>query len=149
MAPVPHLPNPEDPVTQVSPGAADLNAKAPVWLAFLAAGLCVAGTSVRMDKGGRKALEVFHEPTAVGDRAWFPREGSSRPELRFRESTLREASGEIEIIPDVRMRVVGRTDDGALRLYVPEERANGVEETGGPSWFVKTGPSQFLRLTTR
>lgn len=153
MSPDFSSPSPGHSATEPSGVVSSMDKKAPLWMAALATGVCVAAVSAGVDRSNRHTLETFEQPTAVGDRTWFPKTGAPRPPLRFQNAALREVSGEVEKIPDARMRTVGRTDDGALRLYVPEERAgganeaSGLDETGGPSWFVKTGPHTFLRLT--
>jgi hypothetical protein len=130
-----------------SPDIERLNAKAALYLAALGTGLVVALASSRMDQNNRRELESLSQPTAVGDKNWWNRETRPQRKLVLQETPLRETSGQTENFSDTHMLFYGLTDDGTFRLYVPEERANGSEETGGPSWFVKTGPNQFLRLT--
>jgi hypothetical protein len=130
-----------------TPESRRLDAKGPLWLFAAALGIAVSAVSAARDHHDRQALETLLQPTAVGDPAWWKTTPAPEGVLRFDGATLRMATGEAESFADRKMRAVALTDDGRFRLYVPEERANGMDETGGPSWFLKTAPNQFLRVT--
>lgn len=150
MAPASDSSDPLDPREQYPAGSPCLtrfDGSAPVWLVALAGGIFLAGASVWADRKNRSSRETILQPTAVGDAAWFKKEAGAKTPLLLGGEPLRETTGEEESLSEARMRRAGETDDGAVRLYVPEERTNGAAETGGPSWFVKTGTNRFLRLT--
>jgi hypothetical protein len=126
---------------------AGLDSKAPWWLLAAAVGVAISAASAGWDHHRRHTVEALAQPTAVGDLSWWKMSAAPKGDIRFQDAALRPASGEVESFPDIGMRVVGQSEDGQFRLYVPEERSNGVEETGGPSWFLKVGPNRFLRFT--
>jgi len=125
----------------------DLSKAAVAWTIVLIAGVSFAAASAFKDSQNRGVLEKAVERTAVGDRNWFPLEAEPRPSLVFEGAPLTPAAKQPETMAEVSMRIAGVTEGGNYRLYVPKERAGENAETGGPSWYVKTGPGQFLRLT--
>ena len=125
----------------------DLSKAAIAWTIVLIAGVSFAAASAFKDSQNRTTIEKAVERTAVGDRNWFPHEASPLPSLVFEGAPLTPAAKQPETMPEVRMRIAGVAEGGNYRLYVPQERAGENAETGGPSWYVKTGPGQFLRLS--
>ncbi len=113
------------------------------WMGALVAGMLLAAVSASHLHRNRSSYETVAERTAVGDKTLFPLKGG--PPLRFEGEALLPAA-EPETLPESRMRVVGVAEGVPYRLYVPEERAGANGNTGGPSWWVKTGPGQFLRM---
>jgi hypothetical protein len=130
-----------------SPQCKALDSKTLYWIAALGTCITLPAVSASLDHRRRTSIETLSQPTAVGDHNWFHFKKEPRSAILWEGRMLRELSEQPENIPDLRMLRVGRSDDGSLHLYVPLERANGTEETGGPSWFVKTGKDQFLRVT--
>jgi hypothetical protein len=125
----------------------DLSKAAVAWTIVLISGVSFAAVSAFQDSRNRTTLEKAVERTAVGDKNWFPLDAAPPASLVFEGSPLTPAAKEPETLPEVRMRLAGVAEGGNYRLYVPQERAGENAETGGPSWYVKTGPGTFLRLT--
>lgn len=125
----------------------DLSKAAVAWTVVLIAGVAFAAASAFKDHQNRAVIEKAVERTAVGDKNWFPADAPPLPSLVFEGSSLIPTGKQSETMTESRMRLAGVTESGNYRLYVPLERAGENAETGGPSWYVKTGPSQFLRVT--
>lgn len=126
---------------------ADLSRSAFLWALALLAGISIAAWSSASDRKNRSKLEKAVEYTAVGDTRFFNPEASPAAALFLGGKKLVPAAKSPEPRPDSRMRLEAYTDDASFRLYVPEERAPGDTETGGPSWYIKVERGQFLRLT--
>ena len=125
----------------------DLSKAAFAWTIVLVAGVSFAAASAFKDSRNLAVIEKAVERTAVGDKNWFPIDTNTPPALVFEGSLLIPAGKQPETMSEPRMRLAGVLESGTYRLYVPQERAGENAETGGPSWYVKTGPSQFLRVT--
>ena len=114
-----------------------------LWMGVLVAGMTLAALSANHLHRNRTRYESAAERTAVGDNTLFPLKGG--PALRFEGEPL-VPGGEPEPMPESRMRLAGVAEGVPYRLYIPEERSGANGNTGGPSWWVKTGPGQFLRM---
>jgi hypothetical protein len=125
----------------------DLSKAAVAWTVVLIAGVSFAAASAFKDHQNLAVIEKAVERTAVGDKNWFPADAAPLPSLVFEGGPLIPAGKQSETMSEPRMRIAGVTESGNYRLYVPQERAGENAETGGPSWSVKTGPGQFLRVT--
>jgi hypothetical protein len=119
----------------------------PVWITVLVVGIGIAAASAVSDRGNRKKLEQVSETTSVGDKAYFVFSEDAAKALRFATAPLVCASKSPDPMPESQMVYAGETEDHKYRLYIPSERLNGNGELGGPSWYLKTGPGQFLRFT--
>jgi hypothetical protein len=109
----------------------------------LVCALAVSAVSAQYHRSQRALFEVAAERTAIGDRVYFPLHNG--PTLRF-ESELLVPAKEPEPFAESRMYIAGIADGVPYKLYVPVERVGAPVGTGGPSWWVKTGPGQFLRM---
>lgn len=120
---------------------------AKIWWAAVVLGIGLAATSAVQDRAKRRDLERVYQTTSVGDKAFFPILEAEIKSLRFAEAPLLCPNPSPDPMIDSKMIFVGQTDDKRFRLYVPAERVNGQSELGGPSWYLKTGQGQFLRVT--
>jgi hypothetical protein len=141
MAEIPHPPN--DPSGALDTGAAHPRT-AVRWMWLLVAGVAAAAFMADRDSRNRERLEVAVERTAVGDRLYLPLEQKSS--LRFEGAPLVAAEAP-EPQQESRMVFAGTVEGVAYRLYLPRERADADGAGGAPSWWVKTGPGQFLRVS--
>ena len=123
------------------PGAAGF------WMMSLLAGIALATVSVVHDWFYRSDLETVVQRTAVEDRNYFPFDERELIPLRFTGAPLIVRSASPDPMPDSHMIRDGVTEDKKFQLYIPIERLNGERHTGGPSWYLKTGPGQFIRVT--
>lgn len=117
------------------------------WIGALVLGIAIAAGSAVRDRAHRRELETLHQKTSVGDKEYFPLAERDTLKLRFAGEPLILSSETPDPMPESRMVRVGETEAPRYRLYVPSERANGNGEVGGPSWYLKTGPGEFLRAT--
>lgn len=117
------------------------------WISALVVGIGIAAVSAISDRGDRKTLELISETTSVGDFAYFPMTEAEIKALRFADAPLVCASQGPAPMPESQMVYAGETADKKYRLYIPAERANNSGEVGGPSWYLKTAPGQFVRVT--
>jgi len=136
-----------DSSTEPPDAPADLSRTAVAWALALLAGVGLATWSAGSDRQSRTRLEQAAESTAVGDSRFFTIDAPHPPTLVLGGTPLVLASKTPEPMSEARMRLDAYTDDASFRLYVPLERSNGDTEAGGPSWYIKAGPSLFLRLT--
>ena len=141
--------NPTATSSQASPppeGEVDLSRAAVGWTIALVVGIAIATFSAASDRAQLNTLERAAENTAVGDSRFYAPTPTDAPKLLFAGSPLVPAEKTQESLPEARMRLAGYTDDASFRLYVPQERENSNGATGGPSWYLKTGPGLFLRM---
>ncbi|MEK0446109.1 MAG: hypothetical protein RLZZ399_1430 [Verrucomicrobiota bacterium] len=117
------------------------------WMSALVLGIAIAAGSAVRDRAHRRELETLREKTSVGDKLYFPLAERGTLKLRFAGEPLVLSSETPDPMPESRMVRVGETEAPRYPLYVPSERANGNGEVGGPSWYLKTGPGEFLRAT--
>jgi hypothetical protein len=117
------------------------------WMLALAVGIGVSAFSVFQDSENRSDIEQIVQRTAVEDRNYFPFEHRDLIPLRYTGAPLIIRSPSPDPMPDSGMIREGLTEDSKYQLYIPIERLNGERQTGGPSWYLKTGPSQFIRVT--
>jgi hypothetical protein len=117
------------------------------WICALVGGIGIAASSAVYDRGHRQNLEKAVERTAVGDKTYFPLAEREKLQLRFLGEALVISTQTPDPMPESRMILSGETEGTPFRLYVPAERANGNGEVGGPSWYLKTGHGEFLRVT--
>jgi hypothetical protein len=110
--------------------------------------LCLATSAAfnSRDDANRSNLETLGQPTAVGDRSTYPQSENTKEVIQFEKKTL-VLSATPDVLRDSKMRRVARTDDGKYSLYLPAERAAQLEGSGGPSWYIKTGPNLFINAT--
>ncbi len=139
-------PTPQRPPRSIKEPA-DLSRTAVLWAAALLGGVILSTWTASSDRANLSKLEQALENTAVGDKRFFAFESSQAPALLLGGLPLVAPSKSPEPLPEGKMRLSAYTDDASFRLYVPKERANGDAEAGGPSWYIKVGPGQFLRLT--
>jgi hypothetical protein len=114
------------------------------WVAVLVAGVGFAAVVADRDSRNRLQIEQAVERTAVGDRSYFPTE-DGRP-LVFEAAPLTRAAAP-ESKQETSMLVAGTLDGLLYRLYVPGERMEGDGSAGGSSWWLKTGPGLFLKVS--
>ena len=141
--------NPTATPSQPSPapeGEVDLSRAAVGWTIALVVGIAIATFSAASDRAQLSTLERAAENTAVGDIRYYAPGAKDASKLVFAGSPLVPAEKTSESLPEARMRLAGYTDDASFRLYVPQERENSNDATGGPSWYLKTGPGLFLRM---
>ena len=138
-APSQQPPLPEDEV--------DLSRAAVGWTIALVICVSIATFSAASNKAAINKLERAAENTAVGDKRFYPVGAELLPSLVFEGVGLVPADKTPEPMPEVRMRLAGYTDDASFRLYVPLERENANGAAGGPSWYIKTAPGMFLRMS--
>jgi hypothetical protein len=117
------------------------------WTIALVIGVAIATFSAASNKAAIGKLERAAENTAVGDKRFYPTASELFPKLVFEGAPLVPAEKAPEAMPESRMRLAGYTDDASFRLYVPLERENANGAAGGPSWYIKTGPGMFLRMS--
>lgn len=139
-------------MTQPLPPASDAPSQLPprvvvFWVCSLVGGIGVAAISAVYDRGHRHELEQVVERTAVGDKLYFPFAEREKTKLLFQGELLFLSTQTPDPMLESRMILSGETDGPHYRLYVPAERATGNDELGGPSWYLKTGPGEFLRVT--
>ena len=115
-----------------------------LWMGVIVLGVGLAAFMADRDSGNRAQIEQAVERTAVGDRAFFPLEGS--PALLFEGKPLVLANAP-EPQPESAMLLAGAVDGLSYRLYVPSERLEANGTAGGPSWWLKTGPGLFLKVS--
>lgn len=127
-------------------GEVDLSRAAVGWTLALVVGIAIATFSAGLDRSHRSELERAAENTAVGDTRFYAATSAGTAKLLFEGAPLVPAEKAPEALPEARMRLAGYTDDASFRLYVPQERDNANDATGGPSWYLKTGPGLFLRM---
>jgi hypothetical protein len=111
---------------------------------LLVSGVGFAAFVAARDSQNRSRIEQAVERTAVGDRVFFPLEGG--PELRFETTPLVRAEAP-EPKPEVSMIVTGTLDGSPHRLYVPGERVDVTGAAVTSSWWLKTGPGLFLKVS--
>lgn len=126
---------------------ADLSKAAVGWTIALVLGVAVATFSAASNKAAIGRLERAAENTAAGDGRFYPIDSDTVPKLAFGGAPLVPAEKAPETMPEARMRLAGYTDDACFRLYIPLERENANGAAGGPSWYVKTAPGMFLRMS--
>jgi hypothetical protein len=117
---------------------------AAIWIWVMVAGMSVAAFMADRDSRNRSLLEQAVERTAVGDRVFFPTEG--RPALLFEGKPL-VLAGASESRPESAMLLAGTAEGLPYRLYAPSERMDANGTTGGPTWWLKTGPGLFLKAS--
>jgi hypothetical protein len=117
------------------------------WMLSLLAGITIATVSVVLDSLNRDDLEKVVQRTAVEDRNYFPFDERELVPLRYTGAPLIIRSTSPDPMPDSHMIREDVTEDKKFQLYIPIERLNGERQTGGPSWYLKTGPGQFIRVT--
>ncbi len=128
--------------------AKDLSRSAVGWCLALVLGVGLATWSAVRDRNNHGLLEQAVARTAVGDSFFYPVAVTHPPALSLEGAPLVPTAKQPEPHPEVRMRLVGMSEGPtSYRLYVPVERTEGNGEVEGPSWFVKTGPGLFLRLS--
>ena len=117
-----------------------------LWMAALILCLAISAAFTSGDNANRSKLETLGQPTAVGDRATYPQSENAKEVIQFEKKAL-VLSATPDALRDSKMRRVARTDDGRYSLYLPAERAAQLEGSGGPSWYIKTGPNLFINAT--
>lgn len=137
-------PNPPTPRTDAPQTDAAHPRTAVLWLGVLVLGVGLAAFVADRDSRNRLRIEQAVERTAVGDRLFFPVEGSQA--LHFEGQPL-VLGGAPEVRPESAMLLTGTADGLPYRLYVPSERMDANETAGGPTWWVKTGPGLFLKTS--
>ena len=137
-------PNPPTPRTDALQTDAAHPRTAVLWLGVMVLGMGLAAFVADRDSRNRLRIEQAVERTAVGDRLFFPVEGS--PALHFEGQPL-VLAGAPEVRPESGMLLTGTADGLPYRLYVPSERMDANETAGGPTWWVKTGPGLFLKTS--
>ncbi|MEY5025705.1 MAG: hypothetical protein RLZZ244_1233 [Verrucomicrobiota bacterium] len=125
---------------------------AALWSLALLGGMAIAVRSTVDDRTQRPQIERILQNTSVGDTRYYSPQAQGADPLAFAGEPLVLAGTSPDPMPDSRMLLVGETDSTRFRLYVPSDRAangmpNGNDTLGGPSWFLKTGPGQFLKVT--
>jgi hypothetical protein len=143
-------PDPSAPHAKPSPqneGDAALSKAAAGWSIALVVGIAIATFSAAYNRSHLRDLERAAENTAAGDTRFYAGTTDGAPKLVFEGAPLVSAEKTPSAFPEARMRLAGYTDDATYRLYVPQERENANSTTGGPSWYVKTGPGLFLRMS--
>ena len=114
------------------------------WLAVLVVGVGFAAVVADRDSRNRSRIEQAVERTAVGDRSFYPLEDA--PPLVFEGAPLTRGAA-AEPKQEASMLVVGTLDGLPYRLYVPGERMEGTDSAGGSSWWLKTAPGLFLKVS--
>jgi len=114
------------------------------WMGAVVLGVGLAAFMADRDSGNRVWIERAVERTAVGDRAFFPLEGS--PALFFEGKPLVLATAP-EPRPESAMLLAGAVDGLPYRIYVPSERLEANGTAGGPTWWLKAGPGLFLKAS--
>ena len=115
-----------------------------LWMGVIVLGVGLAAFVADRDSRNRPLIEQAVERTAVGDRAFFPLEGS--PALLFEGRPLVLANAP-EAKPESGMLFAGTADGLPYKLYIPAERVGDNGTAGGSTWWVKTGPGLFLKLS--
>ncbi len=139
-----NVPQPQADQPGVLPTGAANPRTAVRWMSAVVLGVGVAAFTADRDSRNRALLEQAVERTAVGDVAFFP--AGDRPALLFDSSplVLAEAS---EPRQESAMLLAGTLEGLPYRLYVPHERVDSDGATAGATWWLKTGPGQFLKAT--
>jgi hypothetical protein len=138
-------PAPPDPNSKTAPDP--FPGSAGFWMLALALGIAISAISVFQDSENRGDIEEIIQRTAVEDRNYFPFEDRDLIPIRYTGAPLIIRSPSPDPMPDSGMIREGLTEDSKYRLYIPVERLNGERQTGGPSWYLKTGPGHFVRVT--
>ena len=115
-----------------------------LWLGVMVLGTGVAAFMADRDSRNRSLIEQAVERTAVGDRLFFPQE--KNPALLFEGQPL-VLSGAPEVKPESAMLLAGTADGAPYRLYIPSERMEANGAAGGSTWWVKTGPGVFIKVS--
>jgi hypothetical protein len=111
------------------------------WMVALVLGVGMAAFMADRDSRNRATIEQAVERTAVGDRVFFPLQGG--PTLLFESAPLVLAEAP-EPRPESTMILAGAVDGLPYKLYIPLER---VDANGTATWWVKTGPGLFLKVS--
>jgi hypothetical protein len=114
------------------------------WMTVLVLGVGFAAFVAARDSQNRARIEQAVERTAVGDRLFFPKEGG--PALLFETIPLVRAEAP-EPKPEVSMFAVGTLDGSPHKLYVPSERVDATGTAVSSSWWLKTAPGLFLKVS--
>ncbi len=114
------------------------------WMAVLVLGAGVAASMASRDAQNRAQIEQAVERTAVGDRVFFPLE--TGPALVFETLPLVRAQAP-EPKPEASMIATGTLDGSPHKLYVPSERVDAPGASVSSSWWLKTGPGLFLKVS--
>jgi hypothetical protein len=117
------------------------------WICALLVGIGISAASVYQDRGNRHELEKVIQRTSVEDKNYFPFADRDLIRLRYDGSRLVYSGTSSVPMPDSRMIFEGETEEPKYRLYIPVERLNGESQLGGPSWYLKTAPGQFMKVT--
>jgi hypothetical protein len=113
-------------------------------MTVLVLGVGFAAFVAARDSQNRTQIEQAVERTAVGDRLLFPKEAG--PALVFEAIPLVRAEAP-EPKPEVSMIAVGTLDGSPHKLYVPSERVDANGTAVSSSWWLKTGPGLFLKVS--
>lgn len=106
----------------------------------------VVALTVWIDSQNRPNLEKITEPTAVGDPVMLdfdPRDNPGREVLNWKGQPYFLQTNEPVKLPEFDALKVGKDDQGKIELYQVKKQ-NDLRVV-----LVKTGPSEFLRLTLR
>ena len=114
------------------------------WIVVLVVGVGFAAVVAEKDSRNRSQIEQAVERTAVGDRVFFPLDGG-KPLYFETVPLVRSEAPEPKL--EVSMLAVGTLDGLPYKLYVPGERAEGNGSASGSSWWLKTGPGLFLKVS--
>lgn len=113
-------------------------------MALLVLGMGGAAFMADRDARNRAFLEPAVERTAVGDRAFFPVD--EKRALLFEAAPLVLAA-EPESRQESSMLLAGTIEGLPYRVYAPRERMEASGEANGATWWLKTGPGQFLKAS--
>ncbi len=113
-------------------------------MTVLVLGVGFAAFVAARDSQNLARIEQAVERTAVGDRLFFPKEGG--PALLFETIPLIRAEAP-EPKPEVSMFAVATLDGSPHKLYVPSERVDATGTAVSSSWWLKTAPGLFLKVS--
>lgn len=114
------------------------------WMAVLVLGAGLAAFTASRDAQNRFFIEQAVERTAVGDRLFFPLEGGPAPVFETLPLVRAQAP---EPKAEASMLAAGTLDGSPHKLYLPFERFDAAGSAVSSSWWLKTGPGLFLKVS--
>jgi hypothetical protein len=114
------------------------------WMALLVLGAGFAAFMASRDAQNRSQIEQAVERTAVGDRLFFPQEQGPAPVFETLPLVRAQAP---EPKSEASMIATGTLDGSPHKLYIPRERLDATGNSLNSSWWLKTGPGLFLKVT--
>jgi hypothetical protein len=115
-------------------------------MAVLVLGAGFAAFMASRDAQNRSVIEQAMERTAVGDRLFYPLDGGPVPVLETLPLVRAQAP---EPKPEASMIASGTLDGSPYKLYLPIERVDTAGASVSSSWWLKTGPGLFLKVSRK